>query len=80
MVKILLKLDEVVEVIGMSKTTIRRHMESGKFPPPVKIDGLVFWRRVDLEEWAAKLTPAQFETQPVPSKQKSKPGRPRLAH
>ena len=44
----IMRIPEVVEVTGLSKTTIWRRVKSGDFPPPVRLGSLatrsVGWR------------------------------------
>ena len=51
----MLRLPEVAEVTGLSKTTIWRRVRSGDFPAPVRLGGRgsrsVGWRKSDIEDW-----------------------------
>ena len=48
----LLKIDEVAELIRLSRPSIYRLMASGSFPKPVQVGSrAVRWRRADVEEW-----------------------------
>lgn len=47
---------QVVEVVNMSESTIRRMIEEDKFPHPVQISSrLVGFRKSDLEKWESEL-------------------------
>ncbi len=52
----LLRLEDVVNLVGLGKSTIYAHIASGAFPPPVKVgDRAVRWRLSTIEEWMAGL-------------------------
>ena len=49
------RLPDVLEAVGVSRSTLDRWIKSGKFPPPVKLnpDGgrSVAWSADDIEAW-----------------------------
>ena len=51
----IMRIPEVVEVTGLSKTTIWRRVKSGDFPPPVRLGSLatrsVGWREGEIKRW-----------------------------
>ena len=51
----ILRIPEVVEVTGLSRTTIWRRVKSGDFPPPVRLGSLatrsVGWPESKVEGW-----------------------------
>ena len=51
----MMRTPEVVNLTGLSKTTIWRRVRSGDFPIPVKLGGpaarSVGWRATDVQEW-----------------------------
>ena len=51
----IMRIPEVVEVTGLSKTTIWRRVKSGDFPAPVRLGSLatrsVGWREGEVETW-----------------------------
>ena len=51
----ILRLKDVVELVGLSKTTIWRRMRAGEFPPALRLGGpqtrAVGWKMTDLETW-----------------------------
>ena len=48
----LLKSEEVSELVKLSRPTIYKMMSAGRFPRPVKIGSrAVRWRRADVEAW-----------------------------
>ena len=50
--KRLLRINDVVEVTGLSKTSIYRYVANETFPKPVKIgETVVAWRVEDIDEW-----------------------------
>lgn len=47
---------QVEEITGLSKSTIYRLMNEGKFPRPVKLSkNRVAWRSYDIENWLSNL-------------------------
>lgn len=54
----LLRRKEVEKLSGLSRASIYRHIQSGKFPAPVAIGtGSVRWRQSDITAWQQSLTP-----------------------
>ena len=50
----ILRVGEVVTEIGVSKSTLYRMVNSGRFPPPIKVGArAVGWRRDEIEAWLA---------------------------
>ena len=51
----IMRIPEVVEVTGLSKTTIWRRVKSEDFPPPVRLGSLatrsVGWREGEVKRW-----------------------------
>ena len=51
----ILRLKDVVELVGLSKTTIWRRMRAGEFPPALRLGGpqtrAVGWKVTDVEAW-----------------------------
>ena len=51
----ILRTPEVVELTGLSKTTLWRWVRSGDFPMPVKLGSLgtrsIGWREGEIERW-----------------------------
>jgi prophage regulatory protein len=50
-----LTLNEVIEIINLSKTTIYRMISKKQFPQPIKQGKFLYWREKDIEEWLKKL-------------------------
>ena len=51
----LLRLKEVEQMVGLSRTSIYRHMDSGDFPHPVRVGPrAVRWRLRDIEQWMSE--------------------------
>ena len=47
-----MRIDEVVGITAMSKTTIYRWSRQGQFPPPVKISHIsTAWIKSEVDEW-----------------------------
>lgn len=60
---ILLRLPEVVALLGLSSATIHRMMNSGEFPRPVPISRRsVRWERASVEAWLDERRTASTET------------------
>ena len=51
----IIRIREVIDVTGLSKTTIWRRVREGEFPVPLKLGGpntrTVGWREPDVEAW-----------------------------
>ena len=51
----IMRIPEVVEVTGLSKTTIWQRVRSGDFPPPLKLGSLatrsIGWKEGEIERW-----------------------------
>ncbi|MCY4368817.1 MAG: AlpA family transcriptional regulator [bacterium] len=57
----ILRPTEVVELVGVSRTTIWRWTKDGRFPKPVRLptrSKLIGWRSTDIEEWIDNLEQA----------------------
>ena len=56
----ILRLKDVVELVGLSKTTIWRRMRAGEFPPALRLGGpqtrAVGWKMTDVEAWLEQRT------------------------
>ena len=49
-----LRIDEFLPLVGISRATVLREVEAGRFPPPVRLSpGRVGWRPTDIEDWVA---------------------------
>lgn len=46
-----LALSEVGAMLGISPRSVRRRVDDGTFPPPIKIGRLSKWRRLDIENY-----------------------------
>ena len=52
----LLRLSQVLAMVGLSKSTLYRKVKAGLFPAPIKLSAnLVVWRQQDVVEWIASL-------------------------
>ena len=53
--KQIFRLKDVVELVGLSKTTIWRRMRVGEFPPALRLGGpstrAIGWKMTDVEVW-----------------------------
>ena len=62
----ILRRDEVLEVIGLSRATLYRLIGEGAFPAPVKLAAnSVGWRESAIREWLDSREPA-FDISPSP--------------
>ena len=56
------RLPEVLEITGLSRSTIWRRERDGSFPPPFRLGGertrAVGWREQDIYDWIDSLSPA----------------------
>jgi predicted DNA-binding transcriptional regulator AlpA len=66
--KLLLTLEEVAYLLGMSPRQVRSLLKRGRLPPPVRLDGRLRWSRKILEDWVAAGCP------PPPSPDGGPPG------
>jgi excisionase family DNA binding protein len=48
---LLITLDELARMMGVSKRTIARRSADGSIPRPVRIGGATRWRRHEVEAW-----------------------------
>ena len=53
----LLNAGQVAEILSLSKRTVHRLNSSGGIPKPVRINGAVRWREVDIEQWILRGCP-----------------------
>jgi excisionase family DNA binding protein len=53
----LLTADEVANLLSLSKRTIRRWVQHGRFPAPFRLGRLPRWRTEDLTGWLSRLRP-----------------------
>ena len=44
-----LGVNQVAQLLGLSKRTIYRLLDAGKIPKPIQLGGAVRWRRTDIE-------------------------------
>jgi prophage regulatory protein len=52
----LLRLPELIRLIGISRATIYRYINSGRLPPPVKLSTrCIAWRASEITTWMAAL-------------------------
>jgi len=50
--RLIMKQKDIMEALGVCRTTLWKWRNSGDFPNPVIVCGhLVGWRRQDIEEW-----------------------------
>ena len=52
----LLKWSQVIELTGLSKSTIKRRIRTGTFPLPLDLGGNCrAWKNIDIERWVNQL-------------------------
>ena len=60
--KRLLRIDEVLEIVGVSKSVLYEMIARGEFPRPYRISKrAVGWREEDIDDWKESLPPATEE-------------------
>jgi prophage regulatory protein len=58
--QMLMGLKDVLKLVGISRATLYRYTNEGRFPAPVKIGPRrIVWRASDLNSWFAQLGNAQ---------------------
>jgi excisionase family DNA binding protein len=50
---LLITVDELSEILGISPRSIWRQLSSGQMIKPIRIGGSVRWRLTEVEEWVA---------------------------
>lgn len=50
-----MRIEEVMEVTTLAKSTIYSWVKSGKFPPQKKIGGTSVWLKSDIQDWMNKV-------------------------
>lgn len=51
----LLRLKEVMDIVGMKRSTIYEHIQTSKFPRPINIGPrAVAWLNTDIQNWIAQ--------------------------
>ncbi len=55
----LVTIQDMLQRLKISRTTLYRRVKSGRFPPPIKKNGRTLgWREQDLEYWKQILPPS----------------------
>lgn len=49
--KRLVRPDQILEMLGVSRVTLWKYIRDGKFPAPIKIGASRFWDEVEVNEW-----------------------------
>jgi prophage regulatory protein len=58
----LLRWGQVIELTGLSKSTIKRRIKSGSFPSPLDLGGNCrAWKNKDIEVWINNLEKVNLE-------------------
>ncbi len=54
-----LKISEVVDLVGVSRATIYRMIDSGAFPRPVRVSAMrVVWVKAEIDAWMRDMAEA----------------------
>ncbi len=53
----LIRIEELADLLSLSKRTVSRMMSSGRMPAPVRLGGSLRWQIDDVEQWIAKGCP-----------------------
>jgi predicted DNA-binding transcriptional regulator AlpA len=48
---LLLAVDSVASLLGISSRSVWRLVSAEEFPPPIRIGGLSRWRKKDVHDW-----------------------------
>lgn len=54
---LLISVNELAQMLGVSTRTTWRHNSSGRIPSPIPVGGLMRWRRQEIEDWIAEGCP-----------------------
>ncbi len=46
---------QIAQALGVHRNTIWNRVREGKFPAPIKWDGITVWRRADIEDFVGAL-------------------------
>ena len=52
--KRLVRPDQVLEMLGVSRVTLWKYIKDGKFPAPIKIGASRFWGEAEVNEWFSR--------------------------
>jgi prophage regulatory protein len=67
----ILRLPDVIDRTGLSRSTIYDMVADGRFPPPLRLTGdrgqATGWRDTDIDEWIASLSAAVEPRRPQDS-------------
>ena len=73
----MLRIKEVMKMVGLSRTTIWRRIKSGDFPARRRLGGpntrVVGWLRADIEDWLASRRPVGDAASPDSDKNRTEP-------
>jgi predicted DNA-binding transcriptional regulator AlpA len=47
-------MDQVLQLLPVSRATLHRYIKSGKFPASIKLGRLALWKVDDIRSWMAK--------------------------
>jgi excisionase family DNA binding protein len=56
---LLIKAEEVAQILGVSVRSVWRLHSAGRMPAPVRFAGSVRWRRTQVEQWIDEGCPVQ---------------------
>ena len=56
----ILRIEEVVQITSLSRSSLYQAIADGQFPPPVRVGAQrVGWRQAEIIEWIASRPPAE---------------------
>jgi prophage regulatory protein len=58
----LIRLPEVLDMVGLGKTTVYAMMKDGEFPQPRKVRGLSVWVESEVQEWIKSIAAPATES------------------
>ena len=80
--EVLVPFSMVAASLHVTKTTVRRWVQRGRFPPPIRLSRRkLVWRLSDLKEWLDQVQKSKHPNAlfPTPSREESAPGRRRFS-
>ncbi len=52
---LLLRDTQVAQLVGVSRGTVWNRVRAGKFPKPIKWEGVTVWKRAEIEKFVERL-------------------------
>lgn len=70
-----LRMDQILDLIPVGRSSIYRMIEAGVFPAPCKIGKISVWPNTAVREWRDRMLPARSSNARPASKPSTKPQR-----